>query len=151
MRNTGKQNSALPSEVKIVIRDRKHLADAAGKFLRQFGNRRIFAFYGSMGAGKTTIIKAICKALGATDIVSSPTFTLVNEYRTAGGETLYHIDFYRIKKQEEVYDFGIEEYLTGESHCFMEWPELIEEILPEDTVRIRISVGENEERTLLIT
>jgi tRNA threonylcarbamoyladenosine biosynthesis protein TsaE len=137
--------------MKIIIRDKKHLADAAEKFLRHFRENRIFAFYGSMGAGKTTIIKAICKALGAIDIVSSPTFTLVNEYRTSGGDTLYHIDFYRIKKQEEVFDFGIEEYLDGKSYCFMEWPELIEEILPEETIKVRISVENNEQRTLLIS
>jgi tRNA threonylcarbamoyladenosine biosynthesis protein TsaE len=137
--------------MEIIIRDKKHLANAAEKFLKHFRENRIFAFYGSMGAGKTTIIKAICKALGAIDIVSSPTFTLVNEYRTSGGDTLYHIDFYRIKKQEEVFDFGIEEYLGGESYCFMEWPELIEEILPEETIKVRISVEKNEQRTLLIS
>ena len=103
-----------------------------------------------MGAGKTTIIKAICEVLGAVDIVSSPTFTLVNEYRTSRGEIIYHIDFYRIKKQEEVFDFGIEEYLTGDSYCFMEWPELVEEILPPETVNVRITVDENEQRILLI-
>lgn len=101
-----------------------------------------------MGSGKTTIIKAICESLGAVDIVSSPTFTLVNEYKTASGDSLYHIDFYRIKKTEEAFDFGIEEYLTGKSYCFMEWPELIDDILPEQTVKIRISVGSNEERIL---
>ena len=137
--------------MKIIIKDKKHLHAAAGKFLRHFGEKRIFAFYGSMGAGKTTIIKAICKALGAIDIVSSPTFTLVNEYRTSTGETLYHIDFYRIKKQEEVFDFGIEEYLEGNSYCFMEWPELVEEILPDETINVRISVDDNEQRTLLIS
>ena len=104
-----------------------------------------------MGAGKTTIIKAICKVLGAVDIVSSPTFTLVNEYRTSKGTTLYHIDFFRIKKQEEVFDFGIEEYLSGDSYCFMEWPELIEDILPPGTVNVRITVDDNEQRTLLIS
>jgi tRNA threonylcarbamoyladenosine biosynthesis protein TsaE len=137
--------------MKILIRDKKHLANAAHKFLKHFGENRIFAFYGSMGAGKTTIIKAICQALDAVDIVSSPTFTLVNEYKTSKEETLYHIDFYRIKKQEEVFDFGIEEYLTGDCFCFMEWPELVEEILPAETIRVRISVGENEERTLTIS
>jgi tRNA threonylcarbamoyladenosine biosynthesis protein TsaE len=137
--------------MEILIRNKKHLADAAEKFLKHYGDNRIFAFYGSMGAGKTTIIKAICKALGAVDIVSSPTFTLVNEYRTSEGATLYHIDFYRIKKQEEVFDFGIEEYLTCESYCFMEWPELVEELLPEGTINVRISVDENEQRTLLIS
>ena len=97
-----------------------------------------------MGAGKTTIIKAICEVLGAVDIVSSPTFTLVNEYKTSKGESIYHIDFYRIKKHEEVFDFGIEEYLYSGSYCFMEWPELVEEILPPETVNVRITVDENE-------
>lgn len=137
--------------MKIVIKDKRYLAAAAKKFVKNFGDNKIFAFYGSMGAGKTTIIKAICEVLGAEDIVSSPTFTLVNEYRTYKGETLYHIDFYRIKKQEEVFDFGIEEYLSGDSYCFMEWPELIEEILPPSTVNVRITVDENEQRTLSIS
>ncbi len=127
--------------MKILIKDKKHLPAAAKQLLKHCGERRIFAFYGSMGAGKTTIIKAVCQELGAIDIVSSPTFTLVNEYRTSGGESLYHIDFYRIKKQEEVFDFGIEEYLTGESYCFMEWPEIIEEILP-----LRNGKGQNFSR-----
>jgi len=127
------------------------LSAAAKKFLKHTGENKIFAFYGSMGAGKTTIIKAICEVLGAVDIVSSPTFTLVNEYRTSKGETLYHIDFYRIKKQEEVFDFGIEEYLSGDSYCFMEWPELVEEILPPGTVSVRITVDDDEQRTLLIS
>jgi tRNA threonylcarbamoyladenosine biosynthesis protein TsaE len=136
--------------MKILIKNKRHLNAAAKKLLKQSGENRIFAFYGSMGAGKTTIIKAICQTLGAIDIVSSPTFTLVNEYKTSSGESLYHIDFYRIRKQEEVFDFGIEEYLTGESYCFMEWPELIEEILPEETVKVRISVDNNEQRILSI-
>jgi tRNA threonylcarbamoyladenosine biosynthesis protein TsaE len=137
--------------MEIVIRNKKHLPGAAEKFLKQFPKNRIFAFYGSMGAGKTTIIKAICEALGAVDIISSPTFTLVNEYRTVKGDTLYHIDFYRIKKQEEVFDFGIEEYLSGESYCFMEWPELVEDLLPDGTIKVKISVDDNEQRTLLIS
>lgn len=137
--------------MKILIKDKRHLNTAAKQLLEQSGENKIFAFYGSMGAGKTTIIKAICQTLGAVDIVSSPTFTLVNEYKTSSGESLYHIDFYRIRKQEEVYDFGIEEYLTGDSYCFMEWPELIEEILPEETIRVRISVDKNEQRILSIS
>ena len=135
----------------ILIKDKRHLSAAAKQLLRYSGDKKIFAFYGSMGAGKTTIIKAICENLGAVDIVSSPTFTLVNEYRTSTGETLFHIDLYRIKKQEEVYDFGIEEYLTGESYCFMEWPELIEELLPPQTLIIRISVDNNEQRILSLS
>jgi tRNA threonylcarbamoyladenosine biosynthesis protein TsaE len=137
--------------MKILIKDKRHLNAAAKQLLDFTRENRIFAFYGSMGAGKTTIIKAICQTLGAVDIVSSPTFTLVNEYKTSSGESLYHIDFYRIRKQEEVFDFGIEEYLTGDSYCFMEWPELIEEILPEETIRVRISVDENEQRILSIS
>ncbi|MDP3001549.1 MAG: tRNA (adenosine(37)-N6)-threonylcarbamoyltransferase complex ATPase subunit type 1 TsaE [Bacteroidales bacterium] len=137
--------------MKILIKDKRQLSAAAKKLLKHTGDSRIFAFYGSMGAGKTTIIKAICEVLGAIDIVSSPTFTLVNEYRTFKGETLYHIDFYRIKKKEEVFDFGIEEYLSGDSYCFMEWPELVEEILPPERVSVRITVDDNEQRTLLVS
>ncbi|MGA2405774.1 MAG: tRNA (adenosine(37)-N6)-threonylcarbamoyltransferase complex ATPase subunit type 1 TsaE [Bacteroidales bacterium] len=137
--------------MKILIKDKRHLSSASKKLLKHSGEKKLFAFYGSMGAGKTTIIKAICKVLGAVDIISSPTFTLVNEYRTSGGEILYHIDFYRIRKQEEVYDFGIEEYLTGDSYCFMEWPELVENILPAETIRIRVTVDDNEQRCLSIS
>jgi tRNA threonylcarbamoyladenosine biosynthesis protein TsaE len=137
--------------MEILIKDKRHLHAAAKELLEQSRDSRIFAFYGSMGAGKTTIIKAICETLGAIDIISSPTFTLVNEYKTSSGESLFHIDFYRIKKQEEVYDFGIEEYLTGDSYCFMEWPELIEEILPGETVKVKISVDENEQRILSLS
>jgi tRNA threonylcarbamoyladenosine biosynthesis protein TsaE len=137
--------------MKILIKNKRHLASAAKKLLKYSGENKIFAFYGSMGAGKTTIIKAICEVLAAVDIVSSPTFTLVNEYRTSTGETLYHIDFYRIKKQEEVFDFGIEDYLSGESYCFMEWPELVEEILPTERVNVRITVNDNEQRILYIS
>jgi len=137
--------------MEIIIKDKRHLHVAAKQLLERSGDSRIFAFYGSMGAGKTTIIKALCETLGAIDIVSSPTFTLVNEYKTSAGESLFHIDFYRIKKQEEVYDFGLEEYLTGDSYCFMEWPELIEEILPEETVKVKITVDENEQRILSVS
>ena len=137
--------------MEIIIKDKRHLHTAAKQLLEHSADKKIFAFYGSMGAGKTTIIKAVCEYLGAIDIVSSPTFTLVNEYKTNAGESIFHIDFYRIKKQEEVYDFGIEEYLTGESYCFMEWPELIEEILPYETIRVSISVDENEQRLLKIS
>ena len=134
--------------MEILIKDKRHLPAAAKELLKHSDDKKIFAFYGSMGAGKTTIIKAICKYLGAIDIVTSPTFTLVNEYKTSKGESLFHIDFYRIKKQEEVYDFGLEEYLTGDSYCFMEWPELVEELLPAETVRVRIKIECEEQRVL---
>jgi tRNA threonylcarbamoyladenosine biosynthesis protein TsaE len=135
---------------RILIKDKKQLPVAARRILEYTSGQKILAFYGQMGAGKTTIIKALCKALGAEEIVSSPTFTLVNEYRTNKGTTLYHIDFYRIGKMEEVFDFGIEEYFASGSYCLMEWPEIIEEILPPETVRIRIKVGDKEQRIIEI-
>jgi tRNA threonylcarbamoyladenosine biosynthesis protein TsaE len=134
--------------MKIVINDLKHLNESAKEFIRHNSGRKIFAFFGSMGAGKTTIIKAICEVLGTKDIVTSPTFTIVNEYRTSSGESIYHIDFYRIKKIEEVFDFGLEEYFDSGSFCFMEWPELIESLLPPETVAVRITVDEKERRIL---
>ena len=134
--------------MKIVIKDKGHLDEAAAKFVNLTQGRKIFAFYGPMGAGKTTIIKSICRKLGALDIITSPTFTLVNEYKTAHGESIYHIDFYRIRKTEEVFDFGIEEYFSSGSYCFMEWPELVEGILPPETVNVRITVDDNEQRIL---
>lgn len=136
--------------MKIVIKNKEGIPAAVHKLLKQTGNNRILAFYGSMGAGKTTIIKEICKAIGAVDIATSPTFTLVNEYKTINEESIYHIDFYRIKKREEVFDFGIEEYFSSGTWCLMEWPELIEDILPQITVRISLMVGENQERILEI-
>jgi tRNA threonylcarbamoyladenosine biosynthesis protein TsaE len=139
------------SQMNILIKDKKHLPSAAKDLLRLTEGKKIFAFYGSMGAGKTTIIKAICNVLEVTDLVSSPTFTIVNEYKTSSGNPVYHIDFYRIKKQEEVFDFGIEEYLTGDFYCFMEWPELVEELLPDGIVKVRISVDPDEQRTLIIS
>jgi tRNA threonylcarbamoyladenosine biosynthesis protein TsaE len=137
--------------MEIRIADKRQLNNAAKKLLEYSGDRKIFAFYGTMGAGKTTLIKAVCEVLGVTDIPSSPTFTLVNEYRTASGQPVYHIDFYRIKKQEEVFDFGIEEYLTGNDYCFMEWPELVEEILPKGIICVSISVGSDDQRTLNVS
>jgi len=137
--------------MEIFIKDKKQLPLAAKKLLQYAGKKKVLAFFGSMGAGKTTIIKAICKVLDAADPVTSPTFTLVNEYKTNKGEFLYHIDFYRIKKKDEVFDFGIEEYLSSGSYCLMEWPELIEDILPSGTVKIRISVNEKEQRILHIS
>jgi tRNA threonylcarbamoyladenosine biosynthesis protein TsaE len=132
----------------IIIRDKRQLHSAAKELINHTQGNKILAFYGAMGSGKTTIIKAICEILGATDIVTSPTFTLVNEYKTSTGESLFHFDFYRIKKTEEVFDFGIEEYFSSDSYCFMEWPELVEDILPSGTVRISIEVTDDEQRIL---
>jgi tRNA threonylcarbamoyladenosine biosynthesis protein TsaE len=134
--------------MRILIKDKKNLPAAARKILEHTSGQKLLAFYGSMGAGKTTIVKAICKVLGAGDIVTSPTFTMVNEYLTNKNEIIYHIDFYRIKKVEEVFDFGIEEYFSSGSYCFMEWPELIGGILPPETVKIRITIGEKDQRII---
>ena len=115
----------------------ENIREVARKFVEEIGERRVFAFYGKMGAGKTTFIKAVCEELGVEDVITSPTFAIVNEY-TTGEKSIYHFDFYRIKKLEEVYDMGYEEYFYSGALCFIEWPELIEELLPEDAVKVII-------------
>ena len=135
----------------ITIKNKKCLPSAAKKLLKAVGNYKILAFYGAMGSGKTTIIKHLCKTLEAVDVATSPTFTLVNEYKTKTGGSIYHSDFYRIKKIEEVFDFGVEEYFASSSYCFLEWPELIEDALPQDIVKIQISVEQDNQRTLRIS
>ena len=122
----------------IIIKNIDSIATAAQEFIAQMGNSKILAFYGSMGAGKTTFVKALCETMGVTDTVNSPTFAIVNEYNTPSGVPIYHFDFYRIKQLAEVYDMGYEDYFYGQGICFIEWPELIEELLPEDTVCITI-------------
>ena len=126
--------------MKITITDKSRLKEAARRFLEETAGNRIFAFYGQMGSGKTTIIKAICREMGVTDTVTSPTFTLVNEYVRPGDVPVFHFDFYRIKKLSEVLDFGIEEYFDSSSPCFMEWPELIEPLLPPETLKLSVTV-----------
>jgi tRNA threonylcarbamoyladenosine biosynthesis protein TsaE len=124
---------------KILVRSESELPDAAQALLTAHPDARIFAFYGEMGAGKTTFIKAICKELGVPDIVQSPTFALINEYLTIHGESVFHFDFYRIKKAEEAYDIGYEDYIYSGNYCLIEWPELIQALLPEETVKVSIS------------
>ena len=136
--------------MEIKIENIKHLASAARKFVDEMGENRVFAFYGKMGAGKTTFIKAICEAMGVKDVVASPTFAIVNEYADAEGQPVYHFDFYRIKNLREAYDIGCEEYSYSGYPCFIEWPEMVEELLPEDVVNVRIEVSENEERTVFV-
>ena len=121
---------------KFVLENIDKLDKAAAWLIEESDNARQFAFYGEMGVGKTTLIKSICNALGAQDIVTSPTFAIVNEYRIKSDELVYHFDFYRIEKKEEVFDFGFEDYLYSGAYCFMEWPEKIEGILPADVVRV---------------
>jgi tRNA threonylcarbamoyladenosine biosynthesis protein TsaE len=118
---------------------------AAEKLLSACPGKRVFAFYGKMGSGKTTFIKAIAAVLGAIDVVQSPSFAIINEYKTREGESLFHFDFYRIRNTQEVFDIGYEDYLFSGSYCFIEWPELVEELLPADVVKVSIT-GEDERR-----
>lgn len=133
--------------MKITISGIDNIREAAHEFVVNIGSHTVFAFYGKMGAGKTTFIKAVCEELGVDDVITSPTFAIVNEYHgNACGRTIYHFDFYRIKKLEEVYDMGYEDYFYSGALCFMEWPELIEELLPGDAVRVTISEQEDGSR-----
>lgn len=135
-------------DLKIESLDK--INETAVEFIRAMGDSTVFAFVGGMGAGKTTFIKAICENLGVEDVINSPTFSIVNEYRSDSGELIYHFDFYRINKIEEVYDFGYEDYFYSGSLCFIEWPELIEPILPKDTVTVNITVNDDGSRNVKI-
>jgi tRNA threonylcarbamoyladenosine biosynthesis protein TsaE len=119
--------------------------------ISEAGSERIFAFEGKMGAGKTTLIKAFCENLGVEDIVSSPTFSLVNVYSDREGNDIYHFDFYRIKKLEEVFDIGYEEYFFSGYYCLIEWPEMVKQIMPNSYVLVSIEVDEDENRQISIT
>ena len=157
--------------ISIVIKDIDHIREAAREFIEHIGDHRVFAFYGKMGAGKTTFVKAICEELGVDDVITSPTFAIINEYTatppTAAANSsfslrecgvanftlhsslqIYHFDFYRIKKLEEVYDMGYEDYFYSGALCFIEWPELIEDILPDDAVRVSIAEQEDGSRVV---
>ena len=122
----------------ISINSLNEIGKAAQEFVAAMGDRTVFAFYGKMGAGKTTFIKAVCEELGVEDVINSPTFAIVNEYVDGKGEPIYHFDFYRIKNQQEVLDIGYEDYVYSGNVCFMEWPELIENLLPDDAVKVTI-------------
>ena len=140
--------------ISIVIKDIDHIREAAREFIEHIGERRVFAFYGKMGAGKTTFVKAICEELGVDDVITSPTFAIINEYSLIShllpltSDSIYHFDFYRIKKLEEVYDMGYEDYFYSGALCFIEWPELIEDILPDDAVRVSIAEQEDGSRVV---
>ena len=134
--------------MEIKINDLDHIRETARTFIDNMGNHKVFAFYGKMGAGKTTFIKAVCEELGVEDVITSPTFAIINEY-SGKDDTIYHFDFYRIKKLEEVYDMGYEDYFYSGALCFIEWPELIEEVLPEDAVKVQIIEKEDGTRAVL--
>lgn len=125
--------------MEINIQSLEQIHEAAKQFVQNMGDNTVFAFYGKMGAGKTTFIKAICEELGVKDVITSPTFAIVNEYRSEEtAELIYHFDFYRIKKLDEVYDMGYEDYFYSGAVCFIEWPELIEDLLPGNAVNVTI-------------
>ncbi|PLX07644.1 MAG: tRNA (adenosine(37)-N6)-threonylcarbamoyltransferase complex ATPase subunit type 1 TsaE [Marinilabiliales bacterium] len=136
------------NKLSIKVNNLNELPDAAAKILDFAGDYKVFAFEGKMGAGKTTLISTICRVLNVIDEASSPTFSIVNEYITETNESIFHFDFYRIKKIEEVYDIGFEEYIYSDSYCFMEWPELISDLLPEKYISVRISENDEGERII---
>ena len=135
--------------MEIRINNLDSIREAAREFISMIGDHRVFAFYGSMGAGKTTFVKAICEELGVEDVITSPTFAIINEYSGRDG-VIYHFDFYRIKKLEEVYDMGYEDYFYSGALCFIEWPELIEDVLPEDAVKVRITENADGSRSVTL-
>ena len=133
----------------IIIRDTADLDRAAAEFLEKIGDGTLVAFFAPMGAGKTTFTTAICKALGVTDPVGSPTFAIVNEYMRADGDPMYHFDFYRINKLQEAVEIGLYDYLDSGCLCIMEWPENIEELLPDETIRVYFTINPDQSRTLV--
>lgn len=135
--------------MKITITSLEDIKTAAQQFIDHIDDNTVFAFYGSMGAGKTTFIKAVCECLGVKEVITSPTFAIVNEYQAEKiQKTIYHFDFYRIKKLEEVYDMGYEDYFYSNALCFLEWPELIEELLPANAKIVKISQLEDGSRVV---
>lgn len=135
----------------IKIDNLDSIRQAAHEFIAQMDDRTVFAFYGNMGAGKTTFIKAICEELGVEDVINSPTFAIINEYRSdTTGELIYHFDFYRINKLNEAEDIGAEDYFYSGALCFIEWPEKIEEMLPGDVVNVTITENPDGSRTVAI-
>lgn len=130
----------------IHITSLSEVRSAARQFVSQMGDSTVFAFYGAMGAGKTTFIKAVCEELGVTETITSPTFAIINEYRGTDGRSIYHFDFYRISKLEEAFDFGYEDYFYSGNLCLIEWPQLVEPVLPENTVKVSIRETESGSR-----
>lgn len=130
------------------ISSTEQINQVAQEFIAAMGNHKLFAFYGEMGAGKTTFIKALCDELGVIDVVNSPTFAIANDYETALGDHIYHFDFYRLKTPQEALDFGVEDYFYSGHICFMEWPDQIGTLLPTESVRVAITVAADGSRTV---
>jgi tRNA threonylcarbamoyladenosine biosynthesis protein TsaE len=135
---------------RLMIQDLTNLPDAARSFLEKNRDKKIFAFYGDLGAGKTTFIKALCNELNVIDIVSSPTFSIINEYQNEQGMVIYHMDFYRLEKLEDALEIGLEDYFSTDNYCFIEWPEKIDELLPTQTTYVKIARKTDNARVLEI-
>jgi tRNA threonylcarbamoyladenosine biosynthesis protein TsaE len=133
----------------IICKNLSELPAIANRLVKKYKENRVFAFFGGLGAGKTTFIKEICNNLGATDNITSPSFGIINIYNTTNNE-IYHFDFYRIKNLNEVYDLGYEEYFYSGNYCFIEWPEKIDQLLPTDTVKVTIETNESNDHRKLI-
>lgn len=142
------EKPANEMENKVIIKDLGSIDEAAGEFLGKIGDNRIIAFFAPMGAGKTTFTTALCHRLGVEDPVCSPTFTIVNEYLTSGGEPVYHFDFYRIDNTAEALDIGFYDYIDSGHLCLIEWAENIEGLLPPETLKVRITVSPDQSRVL---
>ncbi len=134
--------------MEFIIKDLNSINAVAKDFLSKIGDNKIISFNAEMGAGKTTFIKAICNVLGVTDVATSPTFSIVNEYNMPNGNLIYHFDFYRLEEPEEALDFGLYEYLDSGNLCFIEWPEMIGNLLPNNVLEVSIKVKENQERVI---
>lgn len=134
----------------LKIKSLEEINSVAKQFIELVGERRVFAMYGAMGVGKTTFVKAVCEELGVEDTINSPTFAIVNEYHTAKDKLVYHFDFYRIEDVQEAYDFGYEDYFYSQAMCFIEWPERIETILPNDVVNLNFTEEEDGTRSLQV-
>lgn len=139
-------------ETTITIHSLGEIDEAARKFVEQMGDETVYAFYGPMGAGKTTFINALCRALGVNeDPTSSPSFSIINEYRSdTTAELIYHFDLYRLESIDEAFDIGVEDYFDSGALCLLEWPERIEDILPDDTVRVNIELLDDDSRRLTV-
>ena len=136
----------------IQLNSIENIDQAAHDFIAQMGDETVYAFYGEMGAGKTTFINALCKALGVEDdTTNSPSFSIINEYHSdTTAELIYHFDLYRLESLEEAFDIGVEDYFDSGALCFLEWPERIDDILPGDTVKVNITVNDDDTRTITI-
>ena len=136
----------------IRITSLENIHEAAKEFVEEMGDYTVFAFYGNMGAGKTTFINALCEALGVEDITNSPSFSIINEYRSEStAELIYHFDCYRLENEYEAYDIGVEDYFDSGAVCLIEWPERIENLLPADTVAVHVTVEDDDTRVISVT